>query len=75
MICHIFHFSGEAVLPEEYGGTNGTIDEHRYKRYNDEQYCNVNSDMMMLINGSLKRKGNDINVSDVGDEDEVGDDL
>ena len=24
-----FHFSGEAVLPEEYGGTNGTIDEHR----------------------------------------------
>ena len=25
--------SGEAVLPEEYGGTNGTIDEHRYVKY------------------------------------------
>ena len=24
-----FHLTGEAVLPEEYGGTNGTIDEHR----------------------------------------------
>ena len=22
-------FSGEAVLPAEYGGTNGTVDEHR----------------------------------------------
>ena len=31
-ISHPFHISGEAVLPEEYGGTNGTIDEHRYKR-------------------------------------------
>ena len=28
---HPFQLSGEAVLPEEYGGTNGTIDEHRSK--------------------------------------------
>ena len=45
-VCIIPHFtfsiiSGEEVLPEEYGGTNGTIDEHRYEKY-FRSHCELN---------------------------------
>ena len=48
--------SGEAVLPEEYGGTNGTIDEHRYEKY-FRSHCELNLEEVGTCSDLLLYKG------------------